>query len=103
MQHDGFELFQHSAGHRAMPDAIDVEIVRRRGNIQLVEENIRHIRIEMLPGVNQDLADMLRCESVADRCGLDELWPRADDSQYLRHGFSRDTVPANRPAGGLSA
>ena len=49
---DFFDLFQHPAGHSSVGCAVDADVVVRFGNIRFLEENIRHIGVKMLSGVD---------------------------------------------------
>lgn len=77
-----FDAFEHAAGHGAMSEAGDAEVMIRAGDIELVEEDIRHVGIEMLAGVDDDLPDVVvGTNGPTDRGGFDELRPGAKDGE----------------------
>lgn len=87
---------QHAPGHGAVVEAGDAQVVSRLGDVELLEEDVRHVGIEVLAGVDDDLVDRLAlagrlhlgimgADGAADGCGLDELGAGADDGQKL-HG-----------------
>ncbi len=47
-----FDLFQHPTGHSPVGCAVDAEVVVRFGDIQLLEEDIRHIGVKVLAGMD---------------------------------------------------
>jgi len=62
--------------------AVDIELMVRSGNVQLLEEHLRHVGVEMLAGVYEDLHNALRrLDGAGDHAGLDELWASADDGE----------------------
>src|SRR5262249_39571845 len=60
-------------------------VVAGRGNLQLIEKHPRHVVVEMLPGMDQDLgnvgagAGVVFANGARHHRGLDELRARADD------------------------
>lgn len=53
-------------------------------NMHFLEEDIRHILVEMLSSMNDDLPYLLMPGNLsADRCCLDELGPCADNGNDL--------------------
>ena len=64
-----------------MSETIDFKIIVGFGDFQLVEKNVRHDRIKMLPSVEEDFFKSSLRQRTADWRGLDELRPRADDGK----------------------
>jgi len=62
------------------------KVVVRPGNIQLVKEDIRHLRVIMLPGMDEDLLVLLP-ELPGERGALDKLRTCPDNGDDL-HGYS---------------
>jgi hypothetical protein len=52
-----FDAFEHAASHGAMAEAGDAEVMIREGYVELVEEDIRHVGVEVLAGVDDDFLD----------------------------------------------
>ena len=85
---------EHPVGPLALDDGPDrprhgvdvggteVEPVRRRGDGELVEENLRHRWIPVLAGVQYRLVDARLPERHGERCRLDELWPVPDHGKH---------------------
>ncbi len=77
----GFDAFGHTARHRAMAQTMDIQMISRPGNRHLLEKNVRHAGIEMLTRMEDFLLyPRMGRDGAADHGGLDELRPRADDS-----------------------
>src|SRR3546814_20912266 len=58
----------------------DAEVMVRGGNTQFLEEDVRHVGVEMLPGVKHDLGNLVVArQGPADGCRLDELRAGAND------------------------
>ena len=80
---------QHTASHIAMAAAADAQMISRGRQLQLFEEDIGHLRIKMLAGVDQDFAHVGGGnDRPTDRSSLDELWPRADYGENAHPGHS---------------
>ena len=79
-RHDRFfERYDHPASHRTMTATVDAEMLVGLRDIQLLEEDVGHVAVEMLTGVNEHLADVrARAQGARHWRGLDELRPRAD-------------------------
>lgn len=83
-----FELLKHGACHRPMPTAMDLQIVVGLLDAQLGKEDVGHLGIEMLAGMDQYFSDRAGLgERLADRSYLDELRSGADDSGNRLHGL----------------
>ena len=78
---------QHSPGHLAMAAAIDIELVRRRRNIQFPEKHVRHVVVEVLTGMDHHFLETVGVTDGAAYCScLDELRARTDNGENLeRH------------------
>ena len=51
-----------------------LQVVIWSGDLHLIEEDVRHVGVEVLAGVDDDLLDVVaRLDDAADRRGLDEL------------------------------
>ena len=60
----------------------------RTRDIHFLEENVRHISIEVLPGVNDDLRDIAATRDLtADNGSFNELRARADDADDLQWSY----------------
>ena len=89
-----FDVLQHAPGHRAVAKAGNAKIMMRLGDVQLLEEDVRHIGIEMLPGMNDDLFDVIaRLDGTADGGGLNELRTGAEDGEDF-HRLYLAAIPA---------
>lgn len=65
---------------------VDVAEVIIRGDVELIEEDIRHVGVKMLAGVDDDFPETLvSSDGTADGGGLDELRPGAEDGEDF-HG-----------------
>ena len=79
-----FDAFEHAAGHGAMAETGDAELMIRAGDVELAEEDVRHVGVEVLAGVDDDFLDAaLPANGAADSGGLDELRPGAKDGEYF--------------------
>src|SRR5436305_5260718 len=77
-----YDAGEHPAGHLAMAAAMNPEVDAWRCDAKFVEEDFRHLGVEMLPGMQHDLLDIAALSNRArDRCRLDELWSGADHAQ----------------------
>ena len=56
----------------------DSEVVVGERQAQVGDQQVRHSRVVMLPGVDEDLVDAA-CERQRERPGLDDVGPRPDD------------------------
>jgi hypothetical protein len=60
------------------------EVNVRCGKTQLLEEDIRHVDVVVLPGMNQGLRYIVASfQSAQDRRGLHEVWARSNDVEYF--------------------
>ena len=84
-QHDLLELLEHTARHGALAETVDAEIVGRRRDRELGEEQSRHRIVEMLPGVDKDLVQAGGSQGAAHRRSLDKLRARANDRKDHCH------------------
>ncbi len=80
-----FDLLGHTARHGPMAERVDTQMVGGFRNSHLPEEDIGHIVIEMLPGMNQHFGDSSRAEGTAQRRRLDKLGSRPDYGHYFLH------------------
>ena len=79
------QRFQHPAGHGAVATAMDSEIVRRLPHAKLLKEDARHLRIEMLSGMNDNLVQVrVIGQCTTDRSRLDELRAGTQNGDDLR-------------------
>src|SRR3546814_6239689 len=70
----------------------DAEVMVRGGNTQFLEEDVRHVGVEMLPGVQHDLGNLVVArQGPAAGCRLAELRAGANDGDKLEH---RATAPS---------
>ena len=79
---------QHAPGHGAVLSAGYLQVVFRVGNVQLFEEDLGHVFIVMLAGMNQNFSNpvgKLVANDTGNGRSLDELGPRADDGDDLDH------------------
>ena len=53
---DRLQRLKHPAGHGAVPAAVDAQIVCRLRELELAKELLGHLRVEMLPSVNDPRA-----------------------------------------------
>src|SRR5262249_16944553 len=83
--HYELELFQHSTRHCAVAKATDLEIVDRFGNVELLEEHLRHQWIEVLTSMDEDLCNAFTPQRTTHGRRLDELRPCTDDCENARH------------------
>ena len=80
--HDRLERRQHPPRHLAVAAAMNAEMARRRGDGELAEENIGHVVIEVLAGMDHDFSGArFSGDGAAQHRRLDELRPRTDDRQ----------------------
>ena len=70
-------------GLPAVRPGADAQFVVRPRDVQFVEEQVGHLAVVVLAGVDEDLL-VLTGQGLADRRGLDELRPRADDGDDLQ-------------------
>ena len=73
---------QHGARLGAVEAAADPEVIVGHWEGELLEEDVRHPRVVVLPSVDEDLFVVL-AELVTQRARLDELGPRAEDGGEL--------------------
>ena len=71
-------------GHRHRVGGAQVEPVRRLREAELVEEDLRHLGVPVLPRVQHDLVDPRLAERHRERRRLDELGPVPDDGEDFR-------------------
>lgn len=77
-----FDTFEHAPGHRTMAEASDAKVVVRARDVELIKENVRHVGVEVLASVDDDLLNTIACfDGSADGGSLDELRPRAEDGE----------------------
>ncbi len=68
------DVFEHAPGHGTVVQAGDVQFMMRARDVELLEENVRHIGIEVLARVDDDFLDVVaRLDGPTNGCGLDEL------------------------------
>jgi len=54
------------------------------GDAEVFEEDVRHVGVVVLSGVNDDVLDVTGCgETLGNWAELDELWTCADDAEHL--------------------
>ena len=87
LQHFGFESHEHGAGLGRVASSADPQIVFGLRQAQLVEEDPRHVVVEMLPGMHEDFS-MAATNRGGDRRELDELRSSSNDGQDLHCGES---------------
>ena len=65
----------------------DPEMVVGGADFQLLEEHVRHVGVEMLAGVNDDLLDLIMMfhpvDGATDHRRLDKLWSSPDHRHDL--------------------
>src|SRR5687768_18595736 len=84
LDQDVLDPLELPPGHRAMAPASDSEMVLRPRYLEFVEEDIGHVRVKMLPGVNDDFLERLRGgDYTRDGRRFDELRPRSNDGNHL--------------------
>ena len=82
LQEDLLETREHVSRLPTMAPGTDVELVVRIGDVKGVEEHVRHIRVVVLAGMDQDF-HVVRADLATHGSGLDELRPRPDDARDL--------------------
>ena len=83
---DLLDAGQHRPGHRAVEPAVDAQVEARPGDVQLLEEHLRHVGVEMLPGVDDGLVHRTEPREGPGYGGrLDELRAGAHDGGDLDH------------------
>ncbi|BCB21360.1 hypothetical protein OCUBac02_42540 [Bosea sp. ANAM02] len=80
-----------------MAETVDLEVVAGLGDIELIEEDVRHQRIEVLPRMSDDLGHAGLRDRAADGSGFDELGPSAQDGKNLNHDRSDAGQPTSAP------
>src|SRR6188508_1092770 len=80
LEYHRLEATEHLTGHRAVRAAADLQVDVRAGHLEVAEEGRAHGVVVVLAGVDEDLL-VVAAEDAADRRGLDELRPRADDGE----------------------
>ncbi len=88
-----FYLVEHAAGLLTVKPGMDIEKIIRFGQLQVAKQCLRHVVIEMLPGVDDDLP-MLLSQKSGKRCQLDELRPCAYHRSNF-HGFCLGALAAS--------
>ena len=83
--HHRLELCEHRAGLRAVRSAADVQMMIRRGDAELLEEDVRHPVIVVLAGVHQHFREAA-AQRRAERRRFDELRARSEDGQEFHAG-----------------
>ena len=78
------ERLQHAGGLPSMRSGADAEVEVRLRNSELGEEDVRHRRVVMLPGMHDQARRSSRhlrsrLDRAADRCELHELRARTHD------------------------
>jgi hypothetical protein len=75
----------------------DAEVNSGTGNVQLIKEDVRHVTVVMLAGMDYDFYNTCRVERTTDYRGLHELRPCTHyaDNLHVRLGsreeaFSED-------------
>ena len=82
LQQHLFDLDQHAPGHVAMAATMNIKLVVRARNGQLVEKDIAHIGVKVLAGVHDDFLQAVGlCNRFGDNAGLDELGTGANDGE----------------------
>ena len=72
------ESDEHASGHLRVGAAGDPQIIIRRGDPHLAEEDLRHVFVVVLAGVDKDLG-MLTAQRAGAGRSLDELRPGSHD------------------------
>ena len=86
IEHYRFEAFHYLSGLDGMTAGADLEIDIRLGDIQLVKEELAHVLIVVLPGVNEQSFEVaVFVERTHDRCDLHKVGPRPADADDLSH------------------
>ena len=68
---------------RSTSDGVQIEAIARLGETELVEEDLGHDVVPVLPRVQHDLVDARVAQSGRERRGLDELRAVPDDGEDL--------------------
>ena len=75
---DVFHSFEHAAGHFAVQTAMNVQKIARRTYAELCKKYIGHVRVEVLPGVNNHLLELAFLQQLPGQGErLDKLRPCA--------------------------
>ncbi len=69
--------------HRLGIGGVQIEAVARLAESELVEEDLRELRVVVLSGVDDDFVDSTLAQRHRKRCGLDELRTVPDDGEDL--------------------
>ena len=77
-----FDLDEHASGHFAMRSAGDAEVIVRPGDSHLLKEDVRHIGVIVLTGVDKNLS-VFAPESTRTGRSFDKLRPGSDDGNDL--------------------
>lgn len=81
-EQDCFQSLQHARSHGAVCSARYTEVERRRGNAEFGKENVRHVVVKVLPGMDEHFFKDTRCrQDATNGGGLDELRPSPHDGQ----------------------
>ena len=99
-----FDSLDHAGRLDPMAPGADAQVVIRLRNAQFVEEDLGHVRIVMLPGMEDpflDLVGKLFPHGAGDRGRLDDLRPRPDDGEQSLHPLGTGLVPDIIPAEGM--
>ena len=80
LRHCVFKANHDFGGLSGVRTRADFQVEVRPRHAQLVEKDLRHVGIIMLPGMNQTLLDSgVGVDRFDDRCRLHKVWTRADD------------------------
>ena len=74
-----FETHHRGAGLRGVRTGTNTQIDDGTRHSQVLEEDLRHRFIIVLPGMNESVGNLRSLESVVDRCSLHEVRACADD------------------------
>jgi hypothetical protein len=78
-------FFDHSPRVLAMATAADTQMMGRLGNAEFSEENVTHVPVKVLAGMNQIFFDAMIRQGAGNWSGFDELWSSPDNSSYFHH------------------
>jgi len=76
-----FDFGQDPAGLPGMGPGADIEIVLRLGQFEIVKEGLVHLVRVVLPGVEDEVLDLLRFAFPDNGGHLDDLGTRAKDNR----------------------
>lgn len=86
LEEDGvLDANEHLSSHLGVAAAVDIEVDSRWIEAELSEEQIRHVRVEVLPCVHDRLVDPHTLERVGHDSSLDELRAGANNGETV-HG-----------------